>query len=107
MNNHAYFQSETDKSSEVLKNPENQPRNWMHKPLKEEVEKFEKIMVDFEKSAKKVRNDLLSTWIREEKNCWGDPVQRLNTLRTSSEEEDVWPCYNCSQLGKKPKKSHY
>ena len=50
-----------DKTTEVLKNPENQPKIWLHKPKKEVAEKFETKIVEYEKTAKKVRANLLST----------------------------------------------
>ena len=99
VDNHAFFQTKSDKTSSVLKNPQNNPQVWMHKTSADEIQKFEEIIKGYEKEAKKVRLKLIGKWISEELDCFEDPVQRLNSLRTSREEEDIWPCYNCAALG--------
>ena len=99
MNNHTFFQSSDDKHTEVLKDESNKPVNWLDKPTKEQVEEFEAKIEKYEQSAKKVRQDLVTLWIEEENNSFGDPVRRLNFLRKNG-KTDVWPCYFCSSIGK-------
>ena len=95
VNNHAFFQTENDKHNKILQNPYLKPKNWLHDPTAEEVDMFEAVINSYQAEAKKVRMDLLSLWIEEEENSWGDLVHRLNFLRTSK-AGNIWPCQLCS-----------
>ena len=100
VDNHAYFQNKSDQTTSILKNEENRPLHWMHKPTPSEVEEFEKIIPGYEQLAKKTRMKLISKWIAEELSKSGDPVTQLQWLRTSQlSETDIWPCYRCSAVG--------
>ena len=96
---HIFFQNKNDLSSTVLKKSSNRSIEWMHKPTKQEVEKFETIIPGYQRAAKKVRVQLIDDWITEELESFEDPVVTLNNLRTSGRDGDVWPCYKCPSLG--------
>ena len=99
VDNHAYFQSPGDQSTSVLKKCENKPINWMHKPSELDVMQFVEQIQGYEKAAKKVRFKMITGWIEEETGSYKDPVMRLNSLQTSRNEGDIWPCYNCPSVG--------
>ena len=98
VDNHAYFQTDADQSKTVLKNEANKPSKWMHKPTPAEVDQFKDVVLELEPVAKKVRKRLIDQWVKEEVNNTGDIVRKLHRLRTSSTEENIWPC-NCGSLG--------
>ena len=85
--------------SSVLKNNENKPIHWLHKPTDAEVTKFEETIKGYEKPAKKVRYKLSNKWIQEELESSTDTVTKLQWLRTSRSEGDIWPCYKCQTIG--------
>ena len=99
VDNHTYFQNRDDESSTVLKHDENRPIHWMRTPTASDVSYFEEIIKEFEQSARKVRIKVAGDWLEEEKNSCGDLVTRLQFLRNSREEGDIWPCYNCRSVG--------
>ena len=70
----------------------------MHKPTPHEMDQFEAIVNNLELSAKKVRKKLIDQWIQEEIDTKGDTVARLQWLRTSTPEENIWPCH-CGNVG--------
>ena len=100
VDNHTFFQNVSDKHSSILKNPDLQPQYWLHQPRTNEVEQFEQIINSYKKVAKKVRSDLLTTWIKQEESSHGDLVQRISYLR-STNNENIWPCARCSANGNK------
>lgn len=65
------------------------------------MDQFEAIVKNLELSAKKVRKKLIDQWIQEELDNRGDPVARLQWLRTSTTEQNVWPCH-CGNIGEGP-----
>ena len=98
VNNHAFFQTLSDRSSAILKNSNLQPKYWMHKPTTLEVDQFEKVIKTYEQLAKKVRSNLLKKWLDDEANTFGDLVQRLNILRYTN-QNNTWPCQRCHNTG--------
>ena len=98
MDNHAYFQNKSDISSSVLKQEDNRPCNWMRTPTASDVSEFEKIISGLEQTARKVRVKVLGDWLKEEMESSGDLVTRLQFLRNSRDEGDIWPCNNCRSV---------
>ena len=102
-NSHVYMQTETDKTSSVLKSPECVPQKWLHKPSEEEISKFSLKISEYEQHAKNVRKILLDGWLSEvvsEQQRATDLVQKLNFLRKT--KENIWPCRDCSNLSMLP-----
>ena len=100
-NSHVYFQTKSDKEKEVLTKQSNMPQNWLKSPTSEQVDIFTKNITKYEKEAKTVRKILVNDWahevVEESKKSVG-PVVKLSYLR--SLRENVWPCPQCSELGK-------
>ena len=99
VNNHAFFQTSDDKVNSILKNPSLQPKMWLRQPNPEDVSQFVDKIQSYQEEANKVRASLLSNWLTEEVNSWGDLVHRLKYLR-SSDKGNIWPCQMCSQHGR-------
>ena len=81
-----------------MKNENNRPANWLKKPTSDHIDTFVVKSQEYAEQAKLVRESLMKSWIRElsdEKIC---VVNRLNMLRNSREEKNVWPCPKCDQL---------
>lgn len=104
VNSHVHFQNTSDKNSSVLKNKDNQPKNWLKKPAKVQIEDFEGKIVTYEREARKVRSNLVESWLSEELTDLKenrDPVARLSRLRRSRLSEHVlYPCPNCGGEGR-------
>ena len=104
VNSHVHFQNTSDKNSSVLKNKDNQPKNWLKKPAKLQIEDFEGKIVTYEREARKVRSNLVESWLSEELTDLKenrDPVARLSRLRRSRLSEHVlYPCPNCGGEGR-------
>ena len=72
---------------------------WLRQPNPEDVSQFVDKIQSYQEEANKVRASLLSNWLTEEVNSWGDLVHRLKYLR-SSDKGNIWPCQMCSQHGR-------
>ena len=71
------------------------PENWLHKPTSIEIKKFKEVSETHQKTAKKVRQTLVGIWLKEVQEESGCTVTRLNDLRLTRHNENLWPCPKC------------
>ena len=102
VDSHVYLQNEDDKTGHVLKDRNNQPRNWLKPPTEADINLFEVRIEDYQMKARKVRFNLLDQWLAEETTCNQefDPIAKLIKLRRSMpDDHNIFPCLSCGGEG--------